>query len=148
MQIADAHCTVRFRQVAPVCHSLHILHPFFPQGRVCHHLKRQSSNDVLHASALGRHLQEIVHLSSNPGAVAGRVGIQGPVHEGVIIPQDASKLHQKRNQYRPDNDLDLRFHPGSFVFVPALHSEGTRSLAIETHVLGKALQGQRLDFDE
>ena len=105
MQIADAHCTVRFRQVAPVCHGLHILHPFFPQGRVCHHLKRQSSNDVLHASALSRHLQEKVHLSSNPGAVAGRVGIQGPVHEGVIIPQDARYV--KANGIRREINIDL-----------------------------------------
>merc|ERR550517_112577 len=36
----------------PVCHCLYILHPFFPQGGVGH------------------------NLGSNPGTVAGRVGIQ------------------------------------------------------------------------
>ena len=55
-------------------------------------------------------------LSSDPGAVAGRVGVQWP-----------------------NNDLDLRLHPGGLLLVLALHSEGASSLAVETHVLGEAL---------
>jgi len=77
----------------PVCHSLHVPHPLLPQGRVGH------------------------HLSGDPGAVAGRVGVQWP-----------------------DNDLDLRLHPGGLLFVLALHSEGSSPLAVKAHVLGEALR--------
>merc|ERR1719400_172541 len=76
----------------PVCHCLYVLHPLLPQGRVGH------------------------HLSSDPCAVAGRVGVQWP-----------------------DNDLDLRLHPGGLLLVLALHSEGSSPFAVETHVLGEAL---------
>merc|ERR1719305_82107 len=56
------------------------------------------------------------NLGSNPGTVTGRVRVEGP-----------------------DNDLDLGFHPGCLVLVLALHSEGASPLAVEAHVLRKAL---------
>ena len=61
------------------------------------------------------------HLCCNPSSMSGGVAVHGS-----------------------DQDLDLTLHSGSFLLVSADDGEGSDSLAIETHVLGKTLSQENI----
>merc|ERR1719342_1799633 len=90
-------------------------------SKLCSHRDNSISHELNIIQPLCSQFRVCHNLSCNSGSMSGRITV-----------------------HRSDKNLNLRLNSGSFFSVSTNHSEGSHSLSIKSHVLGKTLSEKNI----